>query len=296
MGAAGYPLLFATGETADGRTPLVDRQHPHNLVMELSASLGHALSPTDSAYLYAGLPGEPAFGPPAFVHRFSIMDSPEAPISHHWLDSTHVTLGVVTAGFVHGDWKLEASRFHGREPDQHRYAIESGALDSGAARLSWNPTAQLSAQISWAQQTSPEQLAPTEDQRKWSASALWTRQLAGQGTWSSTLAVGRRRNSGAATLSAWALESALRPGPAWEVFWRGERTDQDELVAVAAGHGPVYAVAKTSLGAIRYIVLAPHLTLGLGALYALNFVPAALTAAYGHDPAGGMLFVQLRVE
>src|SRR3954470_3075897 len=139
IGARGYPLLLASGETADGLAPLVDRQHPHDLFMELSASYSLRLSGQASAFLYAGLPGEPAFGPPAFMHRLSIMDSPEAPISHHWLDSTHITFGVVTAGLVVGGMKIEASRFHGREPDQHRWDIETGALDSTAVRLSLNP-------------------------------------------------------------------------------------------------------------------------------------------------------------
>ena len=71
MGANGYPLLFATGETANGRRPLIDRQHPHDLFMELSGSYSHRLSETDSAFLCFGLPGEPALGPPAFMHRMS---------------------------------------------------------------------------------------------------------------------------------------------------------------------------------------------------------------------------------
>src|ERR1700753_1665375 len=100
MGPRGYPLLLATGETADGKTPLVDRQHPHDLFMELSASYAVKLWGVDSAFVYAGLPGEPAFGPPAFMHRLSVMDSPEAPISHHWLDSSHISMGVVSAGHV----------------------------------------------------------------------------------------------------------------------------------------------------------------------------------------------------
>ena len=144
MGRRGYPLLLAAGETANGSTPLVDRQHPHELIMELSAAYSRRITPTDSVFLYAGLPGEPAFGPSAFMHRLSAMDSPEAPISHHWLDSTHITFGVLTGGWVHDNWKIEASRFKGREPDQDRYDIEEPKLDSSAARLSSNPTANWS--------------------------------------------------------------------------------------------------------------------------------------------------------
>ena len=172
MGKRGYPLLLASGETADGVTGLVDRQHPHDLFMELSASYSHPIGEGSSAFLYAGLPGEPAFGPPAFMHRLSIMDSPEAPISHHWLDSTHVSFGVVTAGLVVDGFKLEASRFNGREPDQHRWDIETGPLDSTSLRLSWNPTPNLALQASWAHLASPEQLAPGENRSEEQTSEL----------------------------------------------------------------------------------------------------------------------------
>src|SRR5947207_2195132 len=134
MGANGYPLLLATGETADGRTPLIDRQHPHDLFMELAASYSYNLSSNSSVFLYAGLPGEPALGPSAFMHRTSGMDIPEAPITHHWLDSTHITFGVLTAGVVMDKWKIEASAFRGREPDQHRFDLEAPRLHSFAAR------------------------------------------------------------------------------------------------------------------------------------------------------------------
>ena len=124
MGKRGYPLLLASGETADGVTHLVDRQHPHDLFVELSASYSIALGQDETVFFYVGLPGEPAFGPPAFMHRLSAMDSPEAPISHHWLDSTHITFGVLTAGWVKDTWKVEVSRYQGREPNEDRFDIE----------------------------------------------------------------------------------------------------------------------------------------------------------------------------
>src|SRR5206468_760944 len=116
IGKEGYPLLLQTGETANGRTPLIDGQHPHDLFMELAGSYSIA-SGNRSMFVYAGLPGEPALGPPAFMHRFSSMSLPEAPITHHWLDSTHISFGVVTAGAVVDRVKIEASAFRGREPD-----------------------------------------------------------------------------------------------------------------------------------------------------------------------------------
>jgi len=295
MGRRGYPLLLATGETADGVTALVDRQHPHDLFMELSASLSQPLGERASVFLYGGLPGEPAFGPPAFMHRLSIMDSPEAPIAHHWLDSTHITFGVVTAGVVVGPVKVEASRFHGREPDQRRYDIETGKLDSTAVRLSWNPGPNWSLQGSWADVTSPEQLEPDDDVRKWSASAIYTRRLGDGGWWSATAAWGRR-DSGHEALDAYVLESAAKLDADWTVFARAERTENNELVSVGGHHGPTYRVGKASIGAIRDWRVARHLKLGLGALYAYNWVPAGLQALYGGSPDGAMVFLRLKVE
>ena len=232
MGPSGYPLLLATGETADGKTPLVDRQHPHDLFMELSASLSHAFGVHDSGFVYAGLPGEPAFGPPAFMDRLSTGDSPEAPITHHWLDSTHITYGVITAGWVHQGFKIEASAFKGREPDQHRYDIESPRLDSEAVRGSWNPNANWSLQASWAHQKSPEQLQPDENEDRWSSSAIYTTPVGKDGWWSSTLAYGSRTSSIThQALGAWLLESAVKPNDPWTLFARAEWERNPELVA-----------------------------------------------------------------
>ncbi len=297
MGKEGYPLLLAAGETADGINPLVDRQHPHELVMELSASYSRRLSDSDSVFAYVGLPGEPAFGPPAFMHRMSAMDSPEAPITHHWLDSTHVVFGVVTAGWAHDAFKLEASTFRGREPDQDRYDIETPELDSWAVRASWNPSTEWSLQASYADVTGPEQLDPDEDDTKWSASAIHTRRLGEAGWWSTTLAWGRKTNDHDESKDGWLLESAVHPDDRWTVFARAERIETDELEpGPGGGHGPLYTVSKASVGAVHDWRLGEHTRLGLGALYAVNRVPAALEPAYGGDPDGMMVFVRLKVE
>jgi hypothetical protein len=270
---------------------LVDRQHPHDLFMELSASYTHKLDAQSSIFVYAGLLGEPAF-----MHRTSVMDSPEAPISHQWLDSTHISFGVVTLGAVRGDWKLEASAYNGREPDQHRYDIETGPLDSTAVRPPWNSTAHLALQVSWADEITPEQLEPGVDQHKVLASAIYTVPFGDHGWWSSTAAWGRRSSPGT-DLDAWVLESALKPNAALTIFSRAERVDSDELTRTVGGHhGPVFTAGKVSLGAIHDWPVSEHLTFGLGALYAWNFVPGALDAAYGDDPSGAMAFVRLKLR
>ena len=296
MGKDGYPLLLAAGETADGVNPLVDRQHPHELVMELSASYSRRLSDTDSVFAYIGLPGEPAFGPPAFMHRMSAMDSPEAPITHHWLDSTHIVFGVATLGWVHDAFKLEASSFRGREPDQDRYDIEEPEFDSWAVRASWNPSPSWSVQASYADVTAPEQLKPDEDETKLSASAVHTRRLGADGWWSTSLAFGRKTNDHDESKDAWMLESAVHPNADWTVFARAERIETDELLPGAhGGHGDLFTVSKASVGAIRDWHLSPSTVFGLGALYSVNRVPDALEASYGGDPDGSMVFVRLKI-
>jgi hypothetical protein len=302
MGANGYPLLLATGESADGHTPLVDRQHPHDLVMELSGSYSYRLSDKASLFLYAGLPGEPAFGPPAFMHRLSIMDSPEAPISHHWVDSMHITEGVLTGGLSYGAFKLEASGYRGREPDQHRYDIESPKLDSQAVRVSLNPSSRLALQVSWARQISPEQLAPDVNERRWSASAIYTIPIGAEGFWSTTAIWAQRRAFGSAephspTLNAWVLESALHPDARWTFYGRAEMVDNDELVAPGSSFsGQPQTVGKVELGAIRDFPVARHVKLGVGAQAARNFVSHDLAASYGGDPWGGMGFIRLKLD
>ena len=289
MGKSGYPLLLASGETADGRTALIDRQHPHDLFMELSASYSRPIDAKSSFYVYAGLPGEPAFGPPAFMHRTSTLDSPEAPIGHHWLDSTHITYGVLTGGYVRGDWKVEASVFRGREPDQHRWDIETGALDSQAARLSWNPTPNLALQASWAWIKSPEQLEPGIDEQRFSASALYTLTFGEGGVWATTLAAGRKDRTPGPALWAGLAETAVMPDDHWTLFARAERVEQDEL-----GGGPISTVGKLSAGMIYDVRIAPHLKVGLGGLVSGFDIPVPLKAIYG-DPQAGMVFLRFKL-
>ena len=290
MGKRGYPLLLAAGETADGVTPLVDRQHPHDLFMELSASYAWQLAESRSVFVYAGLPGEPAFGPPPFMHRPAAMLSPEAPITHHWLDSTHITFGVFTAGLVHGRWKLEASRFTGREPDEDRYDIERPRMDSTALRASWNPGAHWSLQASWADIESPEQLEPEVDQERISASALYGRDLGGGRSWSMSFAWGHKNPTHDESTDALVVEAAWSPATHWQVFARAEWIETNEL---GEDHHEIHEVGKVSVGGRREWALAERMNVALGALYTVNDVKDALAPSYGGGhPEGAMLFVQ----
>ena len=293
MGPRGYPLLLASGETANGRDRLIDRQHPHDFFMELSGSASQNIGPKSSVFLYAGLPGEPAFGPPAFMHREATMDSPEAPITHHWLDSTHISFGVLTAGLVVDRVKIEVSRFNGREPDQHRWNIETGPLDSTSVRLSWNPTRTLALQGSWGHFTDPEQIEPGVDQKRLSASALWADEVAPGWKAAATLAWGRKTAHGHGD-DGFAAEASVKHA-GWTIFGRGEIAENRELLDVE--HGPAFRVGKVSLGAVRDFRVADHVSIGAGGLASLNFVPDGLAPVYGgHNPTGAMAFIRLKLD
>jgi hypothetical protein len=295
MGKSGYPLLLQTGETANGVTPLVDRQHPHDLFMELAGIYSVPIAKDMSVFGYVGYPGEPALGPPTFMHRFSGMDDPAAPITHHWLDSTHTTYGVVTAGFVDGDWKIEGSVFRGREPDQYRWDFDPISLDSASARLSWNPSLNWALQASYGFIKSPEQLEPGVNQHRTTASASYNLPLA-HGNWQTTFAWGRNNNMPGNILDAFLLESAV----SWyghTIFARAENARKDELFQPPSPlAGEVFRVSTFSLGYVYDIHIVEHLKLGFGAMGSVYGLPSAIQPAYGSSPTSYMLFTRLKID
>jgi hypothetical protein len=286
MGRRGYPLLLESGETANGTTPLLDRQHPHDLMMELAATYSRPVDGDTSAFLYLGYPGEPALGPSAFMHRASAMDDPAAPITHHWLDSTHVTFGVATLGLVRGDWKLEVSQFTGREPDQQRFDFDTPRMDSTAARLSYNPDEHWSLQVSWGHLNSPEQLEPGGDERRTTASATYVADFGEESSLAATLAWGLKSLSNGQSLNGALAEAELVPADLWTIFSRAEWEENAELVP-----GQVSRVGEFTLGGIRDFRLDEHWKFGLGVLHAFDFAPGH--GGYGATPGGTMLFVRL---
>lgn len=295
MGKDGYPLLLQTGETADGQTPLIDRQHPHDLFMELAASYSVPITTSSSAFIYAGLPGEPALGPPAFMHRFSGADNPEAPISHHWLDSTHITYGVVTLGYIAGEFKLEGSAFRGREPDQNRYDIETGKLDSASVRLSYNPGRDWSLQVSRGHVESPEALEPDVNINRTTASVMYNRSF-GANNWQTTLAWGRNAASTGTTTNSTLLESTVSFSKTHTVFGRVERAGKNELFDHSSPLADeTFRVGKLSLGYIYDFPAAGHFRVGIGGLVSKYSLPGELEPVYGSDPTSYMLFARVKI-
>lgn len=296
MGPRGYSLLLQTGETADGINPLIDRQHPHDLFMELSVSYSYPFNDQIGAFLYLGYPGEPALGPPAFMHRFSGSEIPIAPLTHHWLDSTHITFGVVTGGFVLPDWKLEASAFTGREPDEKRWNFDQPRFDSASARLSFNPLDSLSLQVSYGRIISPEALEPFVNENRITASASY--QLKSQDLdWGSTAAWGHKALSNGRNLDGLLVESTFKIMKKHTFFVRVERVDKNELfIAPNPLADQVFLVYQATFGYILDFPPVSNFQFGFGGLATLDFLTADLQGSYGSaSPFSYLLFARVKL-
>jgi hypothetical protein len=295
MGKSGYPLLFQTGETADGKNRLIDRQHPHNLFMELASTYAHPVSDTHSIFAYAAIVGEPAIGPTAFMHRLSGKDNPEAPISHHWLDSTHITHGVVTLGYTTPYWKIEASSFHGREPDQFRYRIELGGFDSYSGRFTLNPTKDISMQISAAHINSPETLESTINVNRFTSSITYN-QMIFSGLSQTTIAFGRNAPNEGRSTNAYLFESAWQVTHHNTVFLRAEKVDKNELFLESDpfNHSN-FNIKKLSLGAVHDFPVNNGYTLGVGMSGSLYSYTNELDQYYGSNPKSILFFIRAKL-
>lgn len=302
MDARGYPNLFATGETAHGEA-LVDRQHPHDLFMELAARVDVNVGDMGSLFLYGGPVGEPALGPSAFMHRGSAKLNPEPPITHHWFDSTHISYGVVTAGYSAPTFQLEASAFRGAEPDERRWNIETPKLDSWSVRATLTPAPDWAFQASYGEITQPEALHPDEDEHRFTASAHYAdlNGLSAMLAFSAKQRVAAHgREAGAAdasedgALTAWLAEANYDFDHANTVFARFENVANDELFPDHDSplHDQRFRVSKFQLGYARRIPLGPF-QLALGGTAAAFAKPGALDGAYGESPWGYTLFTRL---
>ncbi len=292
-GGAGYPLLFQSGETWRG-TELVDRQHPHDLFGELAMSYSRTIGRSAEAFLYLGYPGEPALGPPAFLHRASAAYDPDAPLGHHWQDSTHIAFGVATAGVRLGGVKLEGSVFTGREPDEERYGLDRPRLDSWSGRLSWNPGADWSLQVSRGFLRGPEAVAPGVDVRRTTASAIHSRALRNGRHVTSAFVWGWNRDSEERSTHSFLLESTYEKRRR-AIYARAElvqKTGHD--LGLEALENEAFWINAWTLGTSRDLWPGGGLVLALGGQITVSAVPAALRPVYGRVPLS--LSVYLRIH
>jgi hypothetical protein len=295
-----YPLLFQQGETAFGK-PINDGQHPHDFIMELAVLYDLRLGEKALLSFYAATVGDPAMGPSAYAHRASASENPVASLGHHLQDSTHIANDVVTGGLAYKKARIEFSGFHGREPDEFRWDINSGAIDSWSTRFTVQPGQNWSAQYSFAHLTSPEELHATEDVQRMTASVSYNRPMA-RGSWASTLLWGRNRVlQNGQIANGYLAESTLRFAEHNHVWTRIESADRtSELLLGKQPEPPSFEeafLARIQAYTVGYdhdFPLIPGLSTALGGQVTFYGKPDFLTPLYGQHPAGAILFIRVR--
>ena len=277
----GYPDLLASGELCDGQK-IHDRQHPHDLFMEVSARYDAALARGVRWQIFGGPAAEPALGPAAYPHRVSAMPNPLAPMTHHWLDSTHVSFGVVTGGMYAKRWKVEASAFNGREPDENRKDFDLGALDSASGRVWFLPTANIALQVSAGhlkEAEAGEGLGPRHDVDKVTASATYGR-TSQRSMWATTAGWGRNSEEGVGT-NALLVETNMTLDDRDTWFGRFEVAQKTAHDLGIAATQETFVVSKLQGGYVRYFSGGPRFKVGVGAAASAGIVPEALRPVYG---------------
>jgi hypothetical protein len=295
-----YPLLFQQGETAFG-VPIADGQHPHDLIMELAVLYDLKLGEKSLLSFYFAPTGDPAIGPAAYAHRASAFENPVGTLGHHQEDSTHIADDVVTVGFTHGIARIEASGFHGREPDEFRWNIDQGKIDSWSTRLTIAPGKNWSGQYSYARITSIEALFPTENQERMTASVMYNRPLH-EGNLANTLLWGRTRSlRDNSIFNSYALETTARFNVRNYIWTRIESAERSNELILGENplppgfqEQPIGQVQAYTAGYDRDVDLIPHLASAIGAQFTTYAVPEKLKPMYGAHPVGVALFVRLR--
>lgn len=293
-GGWGYPLLFQSGETWHGQ-PLHDRQHPHDLFSEVSLAYSHALTPSNAVSLYVADPGEPALGPPTFMHRLIAYDYPDAPIGHHWQDATHIEFGVATAGltFGHG-FKAETSIFTGREPNENRYNFDKPRWDSYSGRLDFNPNADNAYQVSYGYLRNPEGDGANEN--RVTASWLYNKPLGVDANFTTSLVFGQNDLEGQGKTNSYLAEADYQHGRD-AFFTRLENIQKSgqELVLTPNYYGRNFTLNTLTAGFIHDITHGTGEDLGAGVAVTYNIKPSSLDPFYGSgDPFSFEVYLRLR--
>ena len=288
----GFPTLFQTGETYKGK-PLVDFQHPHDLFSEMAVRFTYPLGERVTWLAYAGLAGEPALGPVGFPHRLSAMDNPSAVLGHHLQDSTHITYGLVTTGFIVGPVKIEGSAFNGREPDEVRYNFDLAPLDSWSARLSVAPSRNWVVQYSYGHLVKPEVLEEGNVDRQ-TASIMYNKPIH-RGNWANTVVWGRNRKThDNAAGNSYLYESTLNFLDKNYAYTRLELVDKDELELGAPLDHQSFRIGAFTFGGVRDIVQNKYGQVGLGADVTFYSKPSVLDPIYGKNPVSFHVFLRFR--
>jgi hypothetical protein len=295
-----YPLLFQQGETAFG-VPIADGQHPHNFFMEMAGLYDLKLGEKSLLSFYVAPVGDPALGPTAYPHRASALEDPVGTLGHHQEDSTHIAYDVVTTGLAYRALRIEASGFHGREPDENRWTISQGAIDSWSTRLTIQPGQNWSAQYSYGRLQSPEALFPTDNQERMTASIMYNRPLQ-NGNWASTVLWGRTRSLQANSIfNSYLFESTLQFLKRNYVWTRIENAERSNELIVGENplppgfrEEPIGQVQAYTFGYDHDFALIPRIASAFGGQVTTYSAPDTLKPIYGSHPVGVAVFLRLR--
>ena len=293
-GQRGYPLLFQSGESAHG-VPLIDRQHPHDLFSELSVAYSYALSKKTDVFAYVGYPGEPALGPVAFMHRASALYNPDAPVSHHWIDATHITYGVATIGVRSGNFKLEGSSFTGREPNENRYNLDKPRFDSWSSRVSFNPSKNWALQVSHGYIKSPEALHPDENVNRTTASVEYSLPLKNDNWFNATAVWGLNKQKNEDGENAALLEASYRIKKL-ALFSRYEfvQKSTEELALDETFYGnTLFPVNMFTVGFNYDVLNIAKTRIAVGSQFSLYKEDKNLYRLYGKNPAALEVYVRI---
>jgi hypothetical protein len=213
------------------------------------------------------------------------------PIGHHWQDSTHISFGVLTAGIYNRWLKVEGSLFHGREPDEDRWNFDFGPLDSWSGRLSLNPTAQTSFQVSYGFLKSPEAIAPDENLHRLTASGTYSTPLFSDGNLALTALWGR--NASPHSTDSFLVEANADLDGRNVPFLRLEYVQKLGHDLVLPGDPEAsYGVFAAQVGyAHRFPQIGPVVP-SIGAVVNVGGVPDSAASAYGTNaPIGAFVFI-----
>jgi hypothetical protein len=292
----GSAELFQRGETYRS-VLLIDRQHPHDLFVQIAAAWERPFSESAKMRLYLAPWGEPALGPVAFPHRLSASEDPTAPLSHHNQDSTHIAADVATVGLTASIFTLEGSVFHGREPDENRWDIEQGRLDSWSGRLTVRPTRELSFQISSGHLEHPESVEPGNQTRS-TASVTYQKSTAG-GFLAATAVAGRNQTPDGpewGNLLEWTWKFAGKNF----IYGRLESVNRDLYELMQKRQRPEGVprqrtlVQAATLGFVRDIAWIPKVETGLGGDVTVYSFSSRLDPVYGSRPVSVHGFARVR--
>lgn len=293
-GGNGYPLLFQSGETYKGQR-LIDRQHPHDLFSALSIGYTQTLNKVMDVFVYVGYPGEPALGAPAFMHRISAMNNPDAPLGHHWQDATHITFGTGTLGIRYKNFKAEGSVFTGREPDEERFGFDKPKFDSYSYRLSYSPTVNWTLQFSQGFIKSPESLEPGENVKRTTGSVLYARKLKSLSHISAAAIWGLNDKGADHQEHSFLLEGnyQFRKNALYTRYEYVQKSKEELDLDNSYPHRN-FNIHGFGIGYNRQIMQIKKADITAGTQFTLYGVDKDLRTLYGRMPVGFQLYIQIR--